>query len=429
MTPEVLLWLTVGGVAISSFAAIGVRSLREFSRHDLQLICQRRGALDRFGEILHRHDQVALGVDHLVKVSTTLAITSGAWLVAMEVGALDWRALLATVAAGAVALAVAVVWIPTTFARLWAEPLLYRTWRFWKLVSAVMGPPVYVARIFDAVAHRLAGKTHEAPSEETIEEEIRTIVNEGHREGLLEEDAREMIKGVIELSEAEVSEIMTPRTDMHMIHVGLSWEGMLDEVIKSGHTRIPVFESNRDDVVGILYSKDLLPEMAKGAREPRRPLVELLRSPHFVPESKKVDDLLQSFQKTRNHMAVVLDEYGGVSGLVTIEDALEEIVGEIVDEYDDELVEEIKKIDNSTCEALGRAHVDEINEAIAVDLPEDGDFDTIGGFVFGELGHIPEPGETLEWRGRVRITVLEASQRRIDRVRVETIGESTRESA
>ena len=429
MTANVLMWLTVTSLVSSCFIAMGARSLRDFSRHDLQAICRRRKDLDRFGEILLHYDRVALGVDHLLYLSVAFTITCGAWLSSTKWTALTESGLAATVAGGGLALVVAVLWIPWAVARLWAEPWLYQTWRVWTVASTLMRPLTYGAHLIDAVLHRLAGRTPEVPSEDTIEEEIRTIVNEGHREGLLEEDAREMIQGVIDLGDAEVSEIMTLRTDMHMIHVGLSWEGMLDGVIQSGHTRIPVFEKNRDDIVGILYSKDLLPELAKGAREPRCPMVDLLRKPHFVPETKKVDDLLQVFQKTRNHIAVVLDEYGGVSGLVTIEDALEEIVGEIVDEYDDDLVEEIEKIDDRTFEALGRAHVDEINQRIDIKLPEDklpedGDYDTIGGFVFGQFGYIPQANESLVWHDRLRITVLEVSRRRIDRVRIEVLTES-----
>ena len=204
---------------------------------------------------------------------------------------------------------------------------------------------------------------------------------------------------------------------------------MVESVIESGHTRVPVYDKTRDDIVGILYSKDLLPELAKGPDEPRRPLAELLRKPLFVPETKPVDDLLQWFQKSRTHIAVVLDEYGGVSGLVTIEDVLEEIVGEIDDEYDQESEDEIRKIDDDTCEALGRAHVDEINEAMGFDLPENEDFDTIGGFVFAEFGRVPAVGESITWQDAVRVTVLEASRRRVNRVRLERIRKESLEIA
>jgi putative hemolysin len=154
-----------------------------------------------------------------------------------------------------------------------------------------------------------------------------------------------------------------------------------------------------------------------------------VRKPLFVPETKAVNDLLQMFQQLRTHIAIVLDEYGGVSGLVTIEDVLEEIVGEIDDEYDPESVEEIRRIDQDTVEALGRTHIDEINEEMNLELPEDGDFDTIGGLVFSELGRIPQAGEELVWQDKVRIVVLEVTRRRIDRVRVERLATGQRESA
>jgi len=238
-----------------------------------------------------------------------------------------------------------------------------------------------------------------------------------------------MIEGVIELGDAVVSHIMTPRTEMHMIQLNTAWDEAVESVIKSGHTRVPLYDKTRDDVVGMLYSKDLLPELAKCADEPRRPLSALLRKPLFVPETKPVDDLLQLFQKSRTHIAVVLDEYGGVSGLVTIEDALEEIVGEIDDEYDQQAEIEIQKIDDDVCEALGRAHVDQINEIMGLDLPEKEDFDTIGGFVFAEFGRVPTAGESITWRDAVRVTVLEASRRRVNRVRLERVRKESLEMA
>ena len=147
-----------------------------------------------------------------------------------------------------------------------------------------------------------------------------------------------------------------------------------------------------------------------------------------MPETKPIDVLLQEFQHTRNHMAVVLDEYGGVSGLVTMEDVLEEIVGEIVDEYDEDLDDGIKYDGDGMAEAQGKVHIDEINERLELALPADGDFDTIGGFVFTELGHVPLVGEELV-RGNVRITVLEATRRRILRVRIEILDHSQQETA
>jgi len=426
----VLLWVVVGSLAVTCLTAIGARALRDFSRHELGEICRRRDAGDRFGQILRKHNQVAQGVENFLTLCTTLLVVAGTFWVFKtrpESGGGGWPIIVAETLVLGLAVSAVKLWVPWAIVRLWAEPVLYYAWPLWQLLGRAMLPLVWGGRVVDIVAHRLAGRSPEVANGETLEEEIRTIISEGHREGLLEEDAREMIEGVIDLGDADVAEIMTPRTDMHVLHVDAPWDEMLNYVIEMGHTRVPVYEKNRDDIIGILYSKDLLPVLAKGSDRP--PLRKLLRKPHFVPETKAVDDLLEEFQQKRNHMAVVLDEYGGVSGLVTIEDVLEEIVGEIVDEYDEELVEEISRIDESSIEALGRAHVDEINEMLGLDLPDNDDFDTIGGFVFTELGRIPSNGETVEWNDKVRITVLEATPRRIERVRIELIDTAAREIA
>lgn len=425
MSANELFWVLVSGLTAITVAGVGVRSLRTFSRHDLEEICRRRGQSKRFGQVLKQHETVALGIEMLTVMATSLVIITG-YLWAIErwqmAGGHGWQTVLIVSAGLGLLLTVSTTWTAWAIARLFSEEFLYFTWPFWKGIAVIATPLVWGASLVDTALHRITGRVPEQLDEETIEEEIRTIVTEGHREGLLEEEAREMIEGVIELGDADVSEIMTPRTDMHMLQVDLPWEEIIDDMISAGHTRIPVYDKNRDDVIGILYSKDLLPELATSAPDARTPIRDILRKPMFVPETKPVTDLLQMFQQTRTHLAVVLDEYGGVSGLVTIEDVLEEIVGEIADEYDEETVEEIQRIDQDTCVALGRTHVDEINEAMNLELPDDGDFDTIGGFVFTELGRVPLPGESIVWQDKVQIHVLEATKRRIDRVRIERLG-------
>lgn len=427
-----LFWTSLISLLATTFASIGIRALRSFSRHDMEEICRKRGLPERFSQVLRLHESVALGVEMLAKLMTTVFVVSTVlWTYqAWQIPSLeDGSSLLLTAVGIGILSMIANTWIPWVVARVYAENFLFLTWPMWKAISALATPLTWGALLLDTILHRLAGKEQQTIDEETIEEEIRTIVTEGHREGLLEEDAREMIEGVIELGDADVSQIMTPRTDMHMVQVDMPWVDIIADVIESAHTRVPVFESNRDDIVGVLYSKDLLPELATGDPDSRTPIRELVRKPLFVPETKHLDELLEMFQQMRTHIALVLDEYGGVSGLVTIEDILEEIVGEIVDEYDEEVEQDIKPIDADTCEALGRAHVDEINEKMKLELPEDGDFDTIGGFVFTELGRVPLPGESLVWKDCVRIQVLEASKRTIDRVIVQRIDEGQKESA
>jgi CBS domain containing-hemolysin-like protein len=430
---DALFWIAIAGAFAASLASLAARSLHNFSRRDLENLCERRQRLDRFEDVLHHHDRIALVAEMLTVLLLTLALVcAGVWvsqyyLLADRPSA--WEELAAVIGTVGLSLIVAVVWLPWSISRVASAPFLYFTWPVWKVLGRAMYPLVWLARLVDGLLHRITGRKNGAADEDTLEEEIRTIVSEGHREGLIEEDAREMIEGVIDLRDAVVSHIMTPRTEMHMLPVNTPWDEMVESVIESGHTRVPVYDKTRDDVIGILYSKDLLPELAKRADEPRRPLTALLRKPQFVPETKGVDDLLQWFQKSRTHIAVVLDEYGGVSGLVTIEDVLEEIVGEIDDEYDQESEDEIRKIDDDVCEALGRAHIDEINEVMGFDLPEEEDFDTIGGFVFAEFGRVPAVGESITWQDAVRVTVLEASRRRVNRVRLERVRKESLEIA
>ena len=431
MIESPIFWLALVGLVTTCVTAIAVRSLAGFSRRELDDICRRRGSLDRLGQIIKRHEQVALGAQTLQVLASALLVASTAvWIRngLLADATLGWYHLGLLVVAGTLLLLAIEIWIPWAVVRLWAEPFLYFTWPFWQAASVGLAPLVLGARFVDTFLHRLLGRIPETPDEESFEDEIRTIVTEGHREGLLEEDAREMIEGVIELSDVVVSEIMTPRTDMVSVPLSFSWSEALDFITEVGHTRIPAYDQNRDDIVGILYVKDLLPELAKGTSPPVTPWSSLLREPHFIPETKPVDVLLQEFQRDQQHMVVVLDEYGGVSGLVTMEDVLEEIVGEIVDEYDKDLVDGIRRLDDRTTDVLGKVHIDEINDRLDLDIPDDGDFDTIGGFVFSELGHVPAIGEELVHKN-VRITVVEATRRRIERVRLEILDRGKRETA
>jgi CBS domain containing-hemolysin-like protein len=430
VNPAVLLQLAIGSGVASSLAAVAARALREFSRHNLQEICERHQKLDRFGEIVRDHDEVALGLEVFIVLGTTLAVVTGsAWAADQSAqGVSPWCTLVAIVATATAILSLTNVALPWSLARIGIEAFVYFTWPYWRLLSTLMSPLTLLARGIDWALHQIAGRPTEEPDEDAFEDEIRSIVTEGHREGLLEEEAREMIESVIELGDVVVSHIMTPRTEMQMVQAEQPWEEIIDYVITVGHTRIPVYDKSRDDIVGILYSKDLLPELAKEPSE-RRPLADLLRKPLFVPESKAVSDVLQLFQKSRTHIAIVLDEYGGVSGLVTIEDVLEEIVGEIEDEFDQEEEEEIRKIDDDVCEALGRAHIEEINELMGFDLPEDKDFDTIGGFVFNEFGRVPTAGEAITWNDTLRVKVLDAARRKVNRVRLERVRKEAAELA
>lgn len=426
-------WLisTLLFLAAASYAAVGVRCLRRFSRARLDELCRQEQTRPLFSQIVELRERAALGAESLQALATVAAIVCGSIWTHSFAGAAE-SALLASaevLLGGIVILWCAVVWLPASIGRLWADSFVLHSWPLWKAVAFVLAPSVWSAQLLSGLFRRMSGRKVEHVTEETLEEEILTIVSEGEREGLLEEDAREMIEGVIELGDVTVAKIMTPRTDMVSIHVDLPWEEVIQLATNAGHTRIPVYNRSPDDIVGILHAKDLLVELAKPDLHSRQPWQELLRKPFFVPETKPVDELLQEFQRSRNHIAVVLDEFGGVSGLVTIEDALEEIVGEIADEHDDADNDDgIKRLGEHAAEALARVRIHDLNERLGLSLPEDEHFDTIGGFVFHELGRIPNVGEELLWND-VRIKVLEATRRRIDRVSIQILHRPTQPTA
>jgi CBS domain containing-hemolysin-like protein len=242
------------------------------------------------------------------------------------------------------------------------------------------------------------------------EDRLRHLV-EGNAD--LEEDEREMIASVIELGEQPVREVMVPRIDIVAAPAPSTVRDILDRIVESGHSRIPIYEASIDNVTGIVYAKDLLKFLRDGNQT--APVQPLAREPSFVPETKKVDELLHEMQQKRVHVAIVVDEYGGTAGLITIEDLIEEIVGEIRDEYDIEeaMIEEV-----SDYEALfdARVSIRDVNDTLDLDI-EDEDFDTLGGLLYHELGKVPNVGDEVRVDGAV-VTVLTTTGRRVRKVRV-----------
>jgi len=226
-----------------------------------------------------------------------------------------------------------------------------------------------------------------------------------------------MIEKVIRFTQTAASQIMTPRTDIVSIESSASADEARALVASSGHSRIPAAKGNIDTIVGILYAKDLL-ERACGTGGDGLRVRDLMRPPLFVPETKQLDELLREFQGDKVHMAVVLDEYGGTAGLVTIEDVVEEIVGEIVDEYEQAPPKPIRPVAERSYEVEARLHIADLNRELGLALPENDDYETIGGFVLSRMGTIPKPGEVLQHEG-IRITVLAAEERRLVKLRID----------
>jgi CBS domain containing-hemolysin-like protein len=425
MSAEAMLIAVIVGFVLVFIGSLGTAAVQEVAWHELKALCRRRRRRDRFDQIHDNHDEIALGLDTLRTLGFFIvAVGAAGWSVKrlqVETMGLDSQADWWPGAAIALlVLLTAAVWMPRAAVQLWAEAILFYFWRLFVTAHNLVRPISAVTQFVEGFLRRLAARSEEEEDkEEAFEEEVLTIVTEGLHDGHLEADAREMIEGIMELGDADVADVMTPRSEMDALEVGMPWDEALKFVIDVGHTRIPVYQEKLDNILGILFVKDLLSELGKNDPAKRRPLRELLREAWSVPTTRKLDDLLRDFLKTRNHLAIVTDEFTAVAGIVTIEDVIEEIVGEIVDETDDEQIGEIRPIDDQAAEILGRAHLTEINDQLGIDLPEPDDFDTIGGLVTSRLGRIPLVGETIEIDG-MYITVLEASPRKVERVKLKT---------
>src|ERR1035437_7835260 len=285
--------------------------------------------------------------------------------------------------------------VPKTFALAYPD----------RVALTLAGPLDLVGRIFSPLVRLLTWLTRKiaggfgagvARQAQINTEELKLIVERGGETGVLEAEEEQMISAVIELGERRVHEVMVPRTEMTALPVTTTIDDAIDSFIREGHSRIPVYKVEIDEIVGVLYAKDLLPFLKVGVQKPD--LRKLLRAPLFVPESMLVDDLLHKLQGRRVHLAIVLDEYGGTAGMVTIEDLLEEIVGDIQDEYDTEEPLTVRLSDDEV-RIDGRASVDDMAELFDIelgDLEDAEEYDTVGGLIYHRIGGVPKPGDTVE---------------------------------
>jgi putative hemolysin len=265
-----------------------------------------------------------------------------------------------------------------------------------------------VRKIFNARA---------APKIETeaTDQEVQAYIDVGRQEGILEKEEEKLLLSIVDFGDTRVREVMTPRTDIVWIDVASSLTVLADLFVESKYSRIPVVRGSIDTIVGIVHVKDTLQSIRAGGS---RPIADLVREAYFVPETKKVSELLREFQRRHLWMAIVVDEYGGVSGLVTVEDLLEEIVGEISDEHEDER-EEISPAGEQAYSVSGKVNIAKVQELFGRG-PEEEEFTTLGGFLAARLGHIPRPGE-VHREADLLFTVEEADRRRVHRVRIEPI--------
>ena len=297
-----------------------------------------------------------------------------------------------------------------------AAPVVAGSLRFLPLLHLTMIPFIAPLNWLNEVVRRLVG----AEKRDDLEDELRQVMEEGEREGHITGTEKEMIEAIVDFRTCTVGEIMTPRIDVDGLELTDDLQAVKQKVIEDGHSRFPVYIDSLDHIVGILYAKDLLGFVGEDSADFR--LRPLLRQAILVPESRRISDLLVEFRKQQVHMAIVLDEYGGTAGLVTIEDIVEEIVGEIRDEHDvDDLPEpEVTRNSDGTSDVDGRVRVSDLNDELSLSLPEDEDYDTVAGWVFASLGRIPGPDEVFRI-GSIEVTVLDVERTRLRRIRIRVV--------
>src|SRR6266550_3803530 len=294
---------------------------------------------------------------------------------------------------------------PLRWARAFVKPV--------RAVSWLLQPVVWTLSAITHTLVRLMGRQVRRPGPFVTEEELRLLLTVGEEQGVLEEEETEMIHSIFEFADTTVREVMVPRIDMVTLEADATVDEAVDLALQAGFSRIPVYKESIDDIVGVLYTKDMLKQLREDHNT--LPVRDLVRPAYFVPETKKLDDLLREIQQKRVHMVIVVDEYGSVAGLVTIEDLVEEIVGDIQDEYDRE--EKLyEKVSENEYIFDAKINIDEFNELMDTKLDNTG-YETLGGFLYAQLDKIPVVGDTIKFNN-LTFTVLTTRGRRITQVRV-----------
>ena len=307
--------------------------------------------------------------------------------------------------------------IPTVLARRYGDGMLRR---FLPLFNLVQFPISFVIPVINGLQNgirRLVGLTEEPTNTRSIVEDLREMIVDTAKTGGLDESERELIENVMEFRDVDVAAVMTPRTEISGVELEKGLSAVLKSAAENNHSRIPVYQESLDNIIGTISVRDLVRYAADGKLD-RIDLREPLRPAYFVPETMPVSQLFAEFRRERLKVAIVLDEYGGTAGLVTLGDVMEELVGEIHEEFEEQEESPVRHLGEGIAEVDASLHVSEVNEELDLDLPEEEDFETLAGFVLAEFGRMPRKGDHFN-RGDVKFSVTEASDRRVLTVRVE----------
>jgi magnesium and cobalt transporter len=307
--------------------------------------------------------------------------------------------------------------LPATLRGTKHDELLVRILPLYNLLHLPLAAPVYGLDVTRHWTMRLLRIPEKPRAARAIVEDLRDVIEESDLKGRLGETEKEIIENAVEFQDVDVAEVMTPRTEIAAVEVGSRLMQVAQIVADSGHGRIPVYESNLDAVVGVVSARDVIHAFSADGMLQDQPLASVMRPAVFVPETKLISELLQEFRRDKQKIAIVLDEYGGTAGLVTMGDILAEIVGEMADEYDGAEDVAIRLLEDGAADVQGSARISEVNEELALDLPEEEDYETLAGFVLARLGRFPKSGEVFV-AGEIEYTVTEASDRRVLRIHV-----------
>ena len=414
-------WLTLAGIIVllimSAVLAMAETSFVRINRIRAMTLKEdgRRGA-DKLLKLLEQPETALNLVLLLVLICQLTAATLVGVLVERKLGGYG---LLAGTAIEVVAFFVFAEVAPKTYAIQHTEAAALRLSGFlWALTRL---PPLrLISRVLIGVANVILPGKGLKKGPYTTEEDIRTMADVAADEEVIEREERRLIHSIFEFGDTVVREVMVPRPDMIGVEADASVDEALEKAIGAGYSRLPVYGEGPDDILGLVYLKDLVRRTRENGDRSHGTVRELVRPAVFVPEQKRVAELLREMQQNKFHMAVVIDEYGGTAGIVTLEDLLEEIVGEIVDEYDVE-GPKVERLPGGGLRVAGGTPIDEVNELLDVELP-DTDWDTVGGLMFNLLGHVPVEGETVEFQG------LEFRAERVQGRRILTIRITPKES-
>lgn len=306
--------------------------------------------------------------------------------------------------------------VPKSLAVANAEAISKRVAKPIEIISTGLFPLIKFFKVIISALYYFLGKKSVKEKKEITEEDLITLIDAGKDEGVIEEEEKEMIRNIFEFGDTMVKEVMIPRVDMACIPSDTKLGSILKLIKKMGHSRIPVYEETIDNIIGILYAKDLLRIYQQWYTSKEKfDLKGIIRKAYFVPENKKIDELLDIFQKDRIQVAIAIDEYGGTAGLITMEDVVEEVVGEIIDEYDKE-IKLFEMTGDNIVIADAIISIDRINEILNIEIPEN-DFETLGGFIFDLLGRVPKKDEKIKYQN-FQIIIEQVVKNRIRRVKI-----------